>query len=678
MAPQIKLDKIRNMGIMAHIDAGKTTVTERILFYSGKSHRIGEVHNGQAVMDWMEQEQERGITITSAVTDFVWKGHGIHLIDTPGHVDFTIEVERSLRVLDGCVAVFCAVGGVEPQSETVWHQADKYHVPRVAFVNKMDRVGADFFAVVEQLHAKLGANALPIQLPIGAEDTFRGVIDLIEMKMMLWHEEAFGDAWDEQDVPDTMLEAASEWRERLVEALAEQDDALMEKYLAGEEISVREIKTALRAAVLTRTIIPVMCGSALKNKGIQPILDAVIDYFPSPLDAPPVHGIVPETGVVAERICSDKEPLAALAFKVVMDDGRKLTYLRIYSGTISVGEELYNPGKKIREKIARIFRMHANRKERVELAHAGELISVMGLKQTTTGDTLCSVKAPILLESMEFYKPVISVAIEPKGIGDEDRMNAALEKLSEEDPTFHSRVDEDSGQTVISGMGELHLEIITDRIQREFRVPIRTGKPQVVYRETILKAVESEGVFDREIHDAKQHGHVVVRLEPLPRGSGVDFVCTAPPEAVPPQFIPVIEQAFHDATLAGMMSGYPIVDIKATLIGGSCREGSSTEMGYIMATAAAVKEGITKAEPLLLEPIMDVEVVTPNECIGDVIADINTRKGKIENIADKGPARIVSASVPLKNMFGYSTALRSSSQGRATFTMKFSKFEYLG
>ena len=495
---------------------------------------------------------------------------------------------------------------------------------------------------------------------------------------MLWHEEAFGDAWDEQDVPDTMLEAASEWRVRLVEALAEQDDALMEKYLAGEEISVREIKTALRAAVLTRTIIPVMCGSALKNKGIQPILDAVIDYFPSPLDAPPVHGIVPETGVVAERICSDKEPLAALAFKVVMDDGRKLTYLRIYSGTISVGEELYNPGKKIREKIARIFRMHANRKERVELAHAGELISVMGLKQTTTGDTLCSVKAPILLESMEFYKPVISVAIEPKAIGDEDRMNAALEKLSEEDPTFHSRVDEDSGQTVISGMGELHLEIITDRIQREFRVPIRTGKPQVVYRETILKAVESEGVFDREINDAKQHGHVVVRLEPLPRGSGVDFVCTAPPEAVPPQFVPVIEQAFRDATLAGMMSGYPIVDIKATLIGGSCREGSSTEMGYIMATAAAVKEGITKAEPLLLEPIMDVEVVTPNECIGDVIADINTRKGKIENIADKGPARILSASVPLKNMFGYSTALRSSSQGRATFTMKFSKFEYLG
>jgi len=678
MAPTIKLEKIRNMGIMAHIDAGKTTVTERILYYSGKSHRIGEVHNGQAVMDWMEQEQERGITITSAVTDFIWKGYGIHLIDTPGHVDFTIEVERCLRVLDGCVAVFCAVGGVEPQSETVWHQADTYHVPRLAFVNKMDRVGADFFGTVEQMHKKFGANALPIQLPVGAEDMFRGVIDLIEMKMMSWHDEEFGHDWDDQEIPESMAADAAAWRERLLEALAEQDDALMEKYLAGEPISVREIKTLLRRAVLARAIVPVMCGSALKNKAIQPILDAVIDYFPSPLDVPPVHGTVPGTGEAAERSCSDKEPLAALAFKVIMDDGRKLTYLRIYSGTITVGEELFNPVKKCREKIARIFRMHANRKERVETAHAGELISVMGLKQTTTGDTLCAPKAPILLESMEFYKPVISVAIEPRAVGDEDKMNAALEKLAEEDPTFNVRVDEDSGQTVISGMGELHLEIITARIQREFRVPIRTGKPQVVYRETILKTVESEGLFDREINDARQHGYVVMRLEPLARGRGVDFVCTASPESVPPQFVPAIERAFRDATLAGMMSGYPIVDIRATLVGGSCREGSSTELGYIMATAAAVKDGINRAGPLLLEPIMDVEVVTPNECIGDVIADINTRKGKVEHIADKGTARILSAYVPLKNMFGYSTALRSATQGRATFTMKFLKFEYLG
>jgi elongation factor G len=678
MATMIKLEKIRNMGIMAHIDAGKTTVTERILYYSGKSHRIGEVHNGQAVMDWMEQEQERGITITSAVTDFLWKGCGIHLIDTPGHVDFTIEVERSLRVLDGCVAVFCAVGGVEPQSETVWHQADTYHVPRLAFVNKMDRVGADFFNVLEQLRTKLGANALPIQMPIGAEDTFRGVVDLIEMKMLLWHDEAFGDAWDEQDIVEDMLEAAMQWREKLLEALAEQDDALMEKYLGGELISVSEIKKTLRSAVLSRSIIPVMCGSALKNKGIQPILDAVIDYFPSPLDVPPVQGTVPVTGEPAERPCSDKAPLAALAFKVIMDDGRKLTYVRIYSGTMSVGESLYNPAKKTSEKVARIFRMHANRKERVDLAHAGEIISVMGLKQTTTGDTLCSAKEPILLESIEFSKPVISVALEPKGIGDEERMNAALEKLSEEDPTFHFRIDEDSGQTVISGMGELHLEILTDRIQREFRVPIRTGKPQVVYRETIRKTIESEGVFDRDINDARQHGHVVMRLEPLTRGQGLEFACTAQPSAVPPQFVAAIQQSFRDATLAGMMSGYPIVDIKATLINGSCREGSSTELGYIMATAAAVKDGITRAEPLLLEPIMDVEVVTPNECIGDVIADINTRKGKIEHIADKGLARIVSAHVPLKNMFGYSTALRSATQGRATFTMKFLKFEYLG
>ena len=568
--------------------------------------------------------------------------------------------------------------GVEPQSETVWHQADKYHVPRIAFVNKMDRVGADFFAVVEQMREKLLANALPIQLPVGAEDSFQGVIDLIDMKMLIWEEEDFGGAWDDQDIPEDMLAVASGWREQLLEALAEQDDVLMEKYLGGESISVKEIKTVLRAAVLSREIIPVMCGSALKNKGIQPILEAVIDYFPSPLEVPPVHGTVPGTDTVVERSCSDKEPLAALAFKVIMDDGRKLTYVRIYSGTISVGEALYNPAKKIHEKIARIFRMHANRKERVEKAHAGELISVMGLKQTTTGDTLCSVKEPILLESIEFSKPVISVALEPKGIGDEERMNAALAKLSEEDPTFHFRLDDDSGQMVISGMGELHLEILTDRIQREFHVPIRTGKPQVVYRETILKAVELQGVFDREINEAKQHGHVVVQLEPLPRGSGVEFVSTASPEMVPAQFVPVIERAFRDATLAGMMSGYPVVDIKVTLVGGSWREGSSTEMGYIMATAAAVKDGIERAEPLLLEPIMDVEIVTPNECIGDVIADINTRKGKIENIADKGPSRIVSANVPLKNMFGYSTALRSSSKGRATFTMKFSKFEYLG
>ncbi|MEI6125335.1 MAG: elongation factor G [Pseudomonadota bacterium] len=675
MARKTQLSKIRNIGIMAHIDAGKTTVTERILFYSGKSHKIGEVHDGQAVMDWMEQEQERGITITSAVTDFLWRGYEIHLIDTPGHVDFTIEVERSLRVLDGCIAVFCAVGGVEPQSETVWHQADKYHVPRMAFINKMDRVGADFFNTMKMMRDKLAANPLPIQLPIGSEENFKGVIDLISMQAVMWDDSALGREWTIGAIPEALQPEAAAYRESLLEFIAEKNDGLMEKYLAGEEISEKEIKAALRSAVLKREAVPILCGSALKNKGIQPLIDAVIDYFPSPIDVPPVTGKDSQTNKELRRSCDDKQPFSSLAFKVMMDEGRKLTYLRIYSGTMQVSEEVFNPVKNCKEKIARIFRMHANKKERVDAAYAGELVAVMGLKNTTTGDTLCDEAAPIILEAIEFYRPVMSVAVEPKTIGEEEKLNAALEKISEEDPTFKYYFDEDSGQTVISGMGELHLDIVADKILRQYRVPIRTGKPQVVYRETITMAVDSEGLFDREINDEKHAGHVFLRLEPLERGAGIEFVNKAGSDRVPEIFLPPIEKAVHDAMLSGMISGYPIVDMRVTLVDGTCKDGAASELGFIMAANAAIREGIEKAGPILLEPIMEVEIVTPNEFMGDVISDINSRKGKIENILDKGLTRIVIAHVSLKDMFGYSTALRSASQGRAIFTMKFLKFD---
>jgi elongation factor G len=678
MVKKIPLKKTRNIGIMAHIDGGKTTATERILFYSGKSHKMGEVHDGQAVMDWMDQEQERGITITSAVTDFIWNGYDIHLIDTPGHVDFTIEVERSLRVLDGCIALFCAVGGVEPQTETVWHQADKYHVPRIAFVNKMDRVGADFFGTIQMMRDKLAANPIPIQIPMGSEDNFKGIIDLISMQAVVWDEDSLGRDWSYCGIPVQMQTEAVDFRMALIEFVADRNDSIMEKYLAGEDISEKEIKAVLRESVLKREAVPVLCGSALKNKGIQPLLDAVIDYFPSPLDVPPIAGKDIKTRREIKRSCDDNEPFSSLAFKIIMDEGRKLTYLRLYSGTLKVGEEVYNPLKDQKEKIARIFKMHANKKERAMTANAGEIVSVMGLKNTTTGDTLCDVSAPIVLESIDFYKPVISVAVETNKVGDTERLNFALEKISEEDPTFKYNFDDDSGQTVISGMGELHLEIIANKILRLYKVPIRTGKPQVVYRETISGSVDCEGLFDKEINEEKHFGHVRIGLEPLERGTGIEFVNKITAGKIPDAFIPIIEKAFNDATLTGTIVGYPLVDMRATLIDGSFRDGASTELGYTMATAIAIKEGVEKAGPILLEPVMEVEIVTPNEFMGDVIADINSRKGKIDSIEDKGITRIITAQVSLKEMFGYSTSLRSSSQGRASFSMKFLKFEAQG
>ncbi len=675
MSKQVQRSRIRNIGIMAHIDAGKTTTTERILFYSGKIHKMGEVHDGQAVMDWMKQEQERGITITSAVTDFLWNGFEMHLIDTPGHVDFTIEVERSLRVLDGCIAVFCAVGGVEPQSETVWHQADKYHVPRIAFINKMDRVGADFLSVVNMMKEKLGTNPVILQLPIGSEDSFSGVIDLVKMKAITWDDDTFGIKFETHDIPPDLLSEAAGCRETLIESIAEYDDGLMDKYLSGQDINEKEVKHALRKAVLSLNVVPVLCGSSLKNKGIQPLLDAVIDYFPSPLEVPPIRGKDLRTQNAIELQCDDNEPLSALAYKVIMDEGRKLVYLRVYSGTITVGQEVYNPVKDIKEKIARIFRMHSNRKERIESVRAGELVAIMGLKNTTTGDTLCRQDIPVLLESIESYKPVISVAVEPRTIGEQEKLVSVLDRLCEEDPTFQYNFDEESGQTVISGMGELHLEVLTTKIINDYGVSVRTGKPQVVYKETITSLVESKGSFDREINGERQTGNVIIRLEPLKRGQGVEFVNEVAEEKVPPQFISTIEKAFHDSMYSGPVSGYQVVDLRCILLDCIYQEGSTSETGVRMAMANAVRNGFEKASPVLLEPIMEVEIATPADFIGEIISDINTRRGKIEAIQDKGLNRLLTAHVALKNMFGYSTALRSSSQGRATFTMKFLKFE---
>ena len=678
MAGKTPLSRVRNIGIMAHIDAGKTTATERILFYSGKSHKMGEVHDGQAIMDWMEQEQERGITITSAVTAFDWNGCEVHLIDTPGHVDFTIEVERSLRVLDGAIALFCAVGGVEPQSETVWHQADKYHVPRIAFINKMDRIGADFIAAMQMMRDKLGAHPIAIQLPLGAEENFSGVIDLIQMKTILWDDTSLGINWNYGEIAESSYAEARHYRDKILEFVAERSDALMEKYLDGEEISEGEIKAVLRKAVLAMEAVPVLCGSALKNRGIQPLLNAVIDYLPSPLDVPPIMGTDLATGKGIQIHCDDKGSFASLAFKIAMDEGRKLIYLRIYSGELEVGHDVYNAAKKEKEKIARIFRMHANKKERVNAARAGEIVAVMGLKKTTTGDTLCDEERPILLESIEFYKPVISMAIEPRAVGEQEKLILALERISEEDPTFYFKIDEDSGQTVISGMGELHLEIVADRIAREYRVPIKTGRPQVVYRETISTAVAVEGRFDREINEVRQSGHVWLRLAPLARGEGNKFVLGIEDGKIPELYYPVIEKAFHEACFNGPLSGYPLVDIQATLFDGSFHELSSTETGYTIATAMAMRDAVERGQPVLLEPIMEVEIVTPEEFAGEIIADINSRKGKIEMIENKGKTRIMRASVSLVNMFGYSTSLRSSSQGRATFTMKFLLFGRAG
>jgi elongation factor G len=674
MAAKSKISRTRNIGIVAHIDAGKTTVTERILYYTGKSHKMGEVHDGEAIMDWMPQEQERGITITSAVTTCSWKNCEIHIIDTPGHVDFTIEVERSLRVLDGAVVVFCAVGCVEPQSETVWHQADKYGVPKIAFINKMDRVGANFFSAVEMMRERFTSIPLPVQIPAGNEDNFRGVIDLINQKLLTWDDLSQGMDYTVLEIPQEFAAEVKGKRDELIEALAEIDDALAEKYLRGEEIPVADIMEALRKATISLKVVPVLCGAALRNKGIQPVLDAVINYLPSPDDIPPVKGINPITKKEEIRHSSDKEPLAALAFKIILDEGRKLTYLRIYSGQISTGDEIYNVVKKKKEKVSRLLRMHANKRERIDKAGAGELVAVLGLKDTTTGDTLCDEKHPIMLEQIEFYEPVISQAIEAKTPADQEKLATSLAKLVEEDPTLRVKYEDETAQTVISGMGELHLEIILDRLKREFNAHVNVGKPRVVHRETIQKQVEAEGFFEKELGDKKHFGHVRLALAPRKRGSGNEIINDLDESTIPAEYYAAIEEGVRESLMSGVLSSYPVIDVEVKIIGGSYKEGEASLQGYKIAAASAFRDGCNQARPVMLEPIMLVDIITPSEFMGDVIGDINARKGEIQLINPKGPISEIKAKVPLRAMFGYSTDLRSATQGRAVFSMLFAEY----
>ena len=674
MSKNTNINQIRNIGIMAHIDAGKTTVTERILYYTGKSHKLGEVHDGEAVMDWMEDEQNRGITITSAVTTCQWKNSQIHIIDTPGHVDFTIEVERALRVLDGAVAVFCAVGGVEPQSETVWHQADKYSVPRMVFINKMDRTGADYFNVIEMMKEKFNANPLILQLPVGREENFSGVIDLIEMKQIKWHDESLGAEYDITEIMPDLEEKAKEYREKLLESIAETDDDIMEKYLGEEPISTKEIKNAIRKATLKRQGIPVMCGSALRNKGIQPLLDAIEAFLPSPKDIPPVKGIHPDTEEPLEFPAQKTANPSALIFKVSMIEGRKLSFARIYSGTFISGSDVYNSSLKKKEKLSRILRMHANKRERVNQASAGEIVGIVGLKFSSTGDTLCSEDKPVLLEKMEFDKPVISIAIEPKTHADQEKLDEVLKKFTIEDPTLKVTQDEDTGQTILSGMGELHLEIIISRMLREFKTNVNVGNPQVVSRESIDAPVTGKAVFDREISGKQHFAEVVIELSPLQRGEGIKFESKVSEDEIRPEYIPVIEKSARDSLDNGYIKGYPFVDTLITLKGGQFNELSS-ELAFSACTAMACRNALEKGNVFLLEPIMDVDVFIPEKYMGDAISDLNSRGGKIESITPKGPIQIIKATMPLSKMFGYSTALRSASQGRGTFTMRFSRFD---
>jgi len=670
------LNKVRNIGIIAHIDAGKTTTTERILYYTGVSHKLGEVHEGTATMDWMDQEKERGITITSASTTCFWKEYMINIIDTPGHVDFTMEVERSLRVLDGAVGVFCAVGGVEPQSETVWRQADRYKVPRIAFINKMDRIGADFYSVVEEIKEKLNGVPLVLTLPIGAESEFEGIIDLIKMKAIVWDSDVLGAKFSEKDVPDNLADKASEYRNLLVETLSDFDDNIMEKYLDGQEIEEKEIKESIRRATINNKLTPVLCGSAFKNKGVQPLLDAVVEYLPSPVDIPPIKGIDVNTKQEVQRKADDKEPLSLLAFKIMSDPyvGR-LTYFRVYSGTLSAGSYAYNSTKDKTERIGRLLRMHANKREEIDSVHAGDIAAAIGLKYTTTGDTLCDEKHPILLESMEFPDPVISVAVEPKTKADRDKLSVALQKLAEEDPTFRIRYDEETNQTIISGMGELHLDIIVDRLKREFKVGVNVGQPQVAYKESIKNKVKQEGKFVRQTGGHGQYGHVYLEIEPLERGKGFEFVNSIVGGVIPKEFIPAVENGVKEAMETGVVAGYPVVDAKVTLYDGSYHEVDSSEMAFKIAGSMAFKEGAKKAKPYILEPIMDVEVSIPEQYLGDVMGDINSRRGKIKNMEDKGKLRIIKANIPLGEMFGYATVLRSITQGRGTYTMQFSHYD---
>ncbi len=676
MASKSKLSRTRNIGVVAHIDAGKTTVSERILFYTGISYKMGEVHDGEAVMDWMPQEQERGITITSAVTTCTWNNHEIHLIDTPGHVDFTIEVERSLRVLDGAVVVFCAVGGVEPQSETVWHQADKYGVPKVAFINKMDRVGANYAGVIRMMKERFNSLPLPIQLPFGEGELFRGVVDLIRQQLITWDDATKGLAYTYGKIPDEILPQAMEQRDRMLAVLADTDDAIAEKYLDGVEISAEEIIAAIRKATISLKVVPVMCGSALRNRGVQPVLDAVVHFLPSPEEIPPVKGFNPVSKQEEIRATNDREPLAALAFKIMQDEGRKLTYLRIYSGRLRAGDELYNASRRKKEKIARLLKMHANKRERVEQAAAGDIIAVMGLKDITTGDTICDETHPILLEPIEFYEPVISLAIEAKTPADQEKLTTALGKLMEEDPTLRVKYDDETAQTVISGMGELHLEIITDRLLREFNARVNVGKPRVVHRETIQKRVECEGLFERELGEKKHFGHAKLILEPKDRGCGIEIVRELKEGTIlPEEFLTAMEDGIREALLSGVLAGYPVIDIRIVILGGTLKEGESSVLGCKIAASTAFRDGCLKADPVLLEPIMLVNVITPTEFMGDVIGDINARRGEIQAIAPKGLVSEIKARVPLKAMFGYSTDLRSATQGRALFTMQFFTYD---
>ncbi len=666
---------------MAHIDAGKTTTTERILFYTGVSHKIGEVHDGAATMDWMEQEQERGITITSAATTCFWSGmesqfekHRINIIDTPGHVDFTIEVERSLRVLDGACAVFCAVGGVEPQSETVWRQANKYNVPRMVFVNKMDRAGADFLRVIDQIRERLGANPVPVQLPIGAEEEFIGVVDLIGMRALYWNDEDRGVTFEAKEIPAQMVELCDEYREKLCESVAEADEALMDRYLEDGELTAEEIVSGLRKLTLANEAVPAFCGSAFKNKGVQPMLDGIVQYMPSPVDIPPVEGEL-ENGEKAIREAKDDAPFAALAFKIATDPFvGSLTFIRVYSGVLKSGDAVYNSIKGKRERIGRLLQMHANHRDEIKEVRAGDIAAAVGLKDVTTGDTLCDPNALIKLEKMEFPEPVISVAVEPKTKADQEKMGIALGKLAHEDPSFRVRTDEESGQTIISGMGELHLEIIIDRMQREFGVEANVGAPQVAYRETIRKATEAEGKFVRQSGGRGQYGHVWLRLEPLERGAGAEFDEAIVGGVVPREFIPAVEKGVREQLESGVVAGYPVVDIKVTLFDGSYHDVDSSEMAFKIAGSMAVRNGTMEADPILLEPMMNVEIVTPEEFMGDVMGDINRRRGIVHGMDDVPMGKVIRAEVPLAEMFGYATDLRSATQGRATYTMEFAKY----
>lgn len=670
-----RLHRTRNIGIIAHIDAGKTTITERILYYTGRVHKMGEVHNGEATMDWMVEEKERGITITSAVTYCQWKAHHINIIDTPGHVDFTIEVERSLRVLDGAIGVFCAVGGVEPQSETVWHQADKYRVPKIAFVNKMDRVGADFDRVIEMMKERLGANPIILQLPVGKEEKFSGVIDLIKMKYIAWKDETLGAQYVEEEIPEEYSDEALKFREILIESIAEIEDDIMEKYLSEEEIDSHSIKSALRSATLSLQGVPVFCGAALRNKGIQPLLDAIVDYLPSPIDIPPVIGYDPNVKRETQRPSDPRAPFCALAFKVSMEQKRKLTYLRIYSGSVKVGDTIFNPTKNANEKVSRILRMHANKRERVDSAFAGDIITVLGLKVTTTGDTLCKKEAPVVLEPMQFLEPVISAAVEPRSVHEHDRLLDAFNKLAEEDPTFRYKIDEDTSQIIVSGMGELHLEVLTERLRREYSVDVKQGKPQVVYRETITKEVIHEEIFEKELAGQKHFAGVKIQLNPLESGSDLIFVDRCENPYLTEEMLSAISEGIKEASTSGPLLGYPLIRLQVALLDVKIHEIYSDLMAFRVAGSMALQKASQMGEPVLLEPIMKVEILVPDEFMGEVINDLNMRQGRIENITSQGPIQIIKASVPLSKMFGYSTSLRSASQGRGTFTMQFSHYD---